>query len=314
MMLLRNGAPATRKAVLALIPKGGQAPHSAELLHSRFPVAPVGPIVDASLVPARDTSQLATLFAALRPLISLPSTPPGLANDVLLSLFASRVLSLPLEERPTLATPELFSLFCAILTQIPPSLLIDAICTTIDVALRHDGICFPYFEQINTSYASQVCTPQLAKALCDIIVLGREYASSPVFAALRFVIDSPEFRSIAVQNLGDLIDICDADASGSVHRAARELHDQRLLIAYSALPFPKPDFPLGEKCVFTVYPYSPLVITSPRYLHPHFRHVSMFTLLDSAKIKVDHESIQDFSTSDLKSLVVFPTLDHVFSF
>jgi hypothetical protein len=81
-------------------------------------------------------SQLHERLAALRLLISRSSTPQDIPDELRLSCFASRLLSLPLDERPTIATTALFTLFGDILALIPPPSLVDAICTTIDAAFR----------------------------------------------------------------------------------------------------------------------------------------------------------------------------------
>jgi hypothetical protein len=45
-------------------------------------------------------------------------------------------------------------------------------------------------EQVNTTYAAQVCTPALEKALRDLLALGPDYASSSVHSMLRICVGS----------------------------------------------------------------------------------------------------------------------------
>jgi hypothetical protein len=118
---------------------------------------------------------------------------------------------------------------------------VDAICTTIDMTFRQPAeknetgnVVVP--EQVNTAYATQVCTPALAKALCDLLLLGPDYARNPLFAALRYFVDSVEFKALSALSSMKFVRLCECDASGVVR-----------LAAYFSLPFPKPEFPLGEE-------------------------------------------------------------------
>jgi hypothetical protein len=63
------------------------------------------------------------------------------------------------------------------------------ICLTIVTALRQPAT-WEIPEQINWAYTQQVCTLQLAKALCTLIGMGRDFASSSMFAALRYCVES----------------------------------------------------------------------------------------------------------------------------
>jgi hypothetical protein len=104
-------------------------------------------------------------------------------------------------------------------------------------------------EQINTAYVAEVCTPSLANALCDLVALGPDYAGSAVFKALRFFDETVEYQALVKRDPSKLIHLCEADEAGVVRSAAQSIHAQQLLVAYSALPFPKPEFPLDENCV-----------------------------------------------------------------
>jgi hypothetical protein len=146
-------------------------------------------------------------------------------------------------------------LFLDMLTLIPPAALVDAICTTLDAALRRPaetdqlGIVLAA-EEINTSYLRRVMTPALRKALCALLTLGPDYASPALFSVLRYVVDSAEFEAVSTLDSKGLVRLCDSDEFGLVRRAALMLHAQQLLAAYSAVPFPKPNFPLDEECLF----------------------------------------------------------------
>jgi hypothetical protein len=81
-------------------------------------------------------------------------------------------------------------LFTEILTSIPPPPLVDAICLVIASALHQnkqiDKIHYVVVrEQINEPHAAEVCTPFLAKALCNLVALGQDYTSSAVFSSLK---------------------------------------------------------------------------------------------------------------------------------
>jgi hypothetical protein len=177
--------------------------------------------------------------------------------EVTLSCLASHLLSLPLEDRPSSAPPTLFRLFTDLFSHTPPPPLVDAICLTIDASLRQpaetdESGMVVVAEQINPSYAEEVCTPALAKSLCDVVVLGPEYASRAVFAALRYFIHSAEFKDFSALDSVMLLRLCGADDCGVVRSATQDLHVKSLLSTYSTLPFPKPVFPLAEECLYSV--------------------------------------------------------------
>jgi hypothetical protein len=242
-ILLRFSSSAARTAVLAALHEGHRLLADAKALRSRFVENTIGPIGGASSVRTRDIVQLHALLADLRPLITRPSTPPDLPTDMRLSCFASRLHSLPPADRPSLAPPDVFRLFTNILSLVPPPPLVDAICSTMDAVLRQPPETNKYggvivAEQVNTDYAGRVCTQALAKALCDLVALGPEYASSALFGALRYFVDTAEFKTLAGTDYAKLIDLSDSDDTGLIRTAA-----------YAALPFPKPDFPLGQECV-----------------------------------------------------------------
>jgi hypothetical protein len=178
-------------------------------------------------------------------MITPPSFPPDLPDLILLACFASRLLAISLEERAKAAPPETFSVFTDILTLIPPPPLVDSICLAIDTTLRQPAADSTP-EQINCAYAQRVCTRQPAKALCTLVGMGREFASSGVFAALRYYVESVEFKALSAQDPAGLVELCDADEVGVVRRAAQKLLEQQLVANYSVTPFPKPDFPLTE--------------------------------------------------------------------
>jgi hypothetical protein len=184
-----------------------------------------------------------------------------------------------------------FHHFTSILALIPPPSLVDAICTTIDTVLRQSAetnwrgtVVVP--EQINTEYAEQVCTRALAKALCDLVMLGADYASPAVFGALRYFVGSPEFAAVSALDSSRLVRLSEADDTGVVRRAAQDMHAQQLLAAYTMLPFPKPDFPLVKECLF---------------------------LTDPDTFKVQGTEFTHWSFLRLETAVVFPTLDQVCS-
>jgi hypothetical protein len=191
------------------------------------------------------------MLAALRPMIAQTTTPSDLSDEVCLACFGSRLLNLPLEKRETLATPEHFRLFGDILALTPPPPLVDAVCTAIDTALRQQARrnasgAIIWSERINTPYAKQVCTPALLKALCSLVAMGEEYASGDVFAVLRFFVDSEEFKRLDAATAEQLVLFGDAEESGEVRRAAQPVHVERVMEAYAAVPFPKPDVEIPE--------------------------------------------------------------------
>jgi hypothetical protein len=142
----------------------------------------------------------------------------------------------------------LFARFTDILTLIPPPPLADAICLAIDTTLRQPAALLRP-EQINWAYVQQVCTPHLAKALCALVRMGGDFASSSVFAALRYCVDSAEFRALTAQDVAGLAELCAVDDVGVVRRAVQELHVLPRLIEYHQHTFPKTDFPLSEECL-----------------------------------------------------------------
>jgi hypothetical protein len=148
----------------------------------------------------------------------------------------------------------MFRLFADILSLIPPPPLVDAICVVLDAALRQAGRFNEWgvtsvAEQVNTSYAERVCTHTLAKALCDLVALGGNYASRDVFAAMRHCLGSPEFRTLVEVDPVKLQRLCVSDSSGIVVHTVQQMQRRRLLAGYSTSPFPKPDFPLTRACL-----------------------------------------------------------------
>jgi hypothetical protein len=182
-------------------------------------------------------------------MITPPSSPPTLPDTILLAWFTSRLVSLSLEERAKAAPPELFRLITDILTLIPPPPLVDAICLAIDTTLRQPAERYYSPEQINSAYAQQVCTPQLAKALCTLVGMGSDFASSSVLAALRYCMESAEFKALSAQDPAGLVELCAVEEVGVARQAAQELHVLPRLIEYHEHPFTKPDFPLSEECL-----------------------------------------------------------------
>jgi hypothetical protein len=208
---------------------------------------------------------LLVLLGVLRTLIARPSTPPGLPDDINLAYFTSQLIRLPLEERPKLATPNVFSAFCGILTLVPPPPIVDAVCLALDSALRDPGGGFVYTKSINTAYAAQVCNQALAKALCNIVSLGPTYASVAVFDALRYFKETSEFKTLVEHMRNKFIELCEPNTSGVIRHAAQCLLAARAMAAYSALRFPKPDFPLKQACVFVTDPEAFLIDKSKFY-------------------------------------------------
>jgi hypothetical protein len=203
------------------------------------------------------------------------------------------------------ATPVVFRLFSDILTLIPRPPLVDAICTTIDTALRQpaetnsrDRILVP--ECINTAYAAQVCTPELASALCDLVVLGADYASSSLFCALRYCVDSTEFKSLTAHDSLQLMRLSEPDTTGTIRLALQRMHSQPLLAGYLALPFPKPDFPLTEECLSSTSRYMSLT------------PFVAFFLSDSADFDIDGTKITKIIHVS-ETVVVLPAVDRVCS-
>jgi hypothetical protein len=133
----------------------------------------------------------------------------------LISLISSFPFSLSIEQFPTIeeclsqsnkiieahkydddfkrkpVSKELLQLIDKSLVSHTDDCLFSLICLTIDTALRQPAT-WPVPEQINSAYVQQVCTPRLAKALCTIVGMGRDFASSGVFAALRYCVDSAD--------------------------------------------------------------------------------------------------------------------------
>jgi hypothetical protein len=179
-------------------------------------------------------------------LITFSSTSQDVPDDVLLFCFASHLVVLHLETRLTLATPDIFRLFAAILVLLPPPHLVDAICLTIDTALRdppqqENWARFITPDKVNTSFDQEICSGALAKSLCDLVALGTTYASSTLFGALRYFVDTRAFKTLVATDYAKLIRLCDSDDTGLIRIAA-----------YTALPFPKPDFPLVKECLLSV--------------------------------------------------------------
>jgi hypothetical protein len=194
------------------------------------------------------------LLAELRSVITTAATPRDLPDDVLLAWFSSKLSSIRLELRSAVAPPALFRLFTEILATIPPPVLVDAICLAMESTLYQQpyqvsGPSAGVPGEMLASYVKEVCTPALGKALCDLTALGAEYASPDLLRMLRYFVDSDEFKTLSSRDSSKLVRLCHADEAGDVRRAAQELHAQHLLDDYSALPFPKPAFPLGEECL-----------------------------------------------------------------
>jgi hypothetical protein len=77
--------------------------------------------------------------------------------------------------------------------------------------------------------------------------MGQDYASSSMFAALRYCVDSAEFAALSGQDPAGLVELCAVDDVGVVRRAAQELHILSRLIEYRGHSFPKPGFPLSRE-------------------------------------------------------------------
>jgi hypothetical protein len=252
------------------------------------------PLVQAAPAPPGDPAKLRALLGDLGPLITGPSTPPDLSDEMCVYCFASRLRGLALVDRPTLATPEVFRLFNEILSVTPPPRLVDAICLAIDSALR-------MATEINTTYAAAICTPGLAKALSDLAVLGPEYASSALFAAMRYVVDSDEFKALSAQDSLRLVRLCLADNTGIVRRTAQQLHEPRIPDAYSTLAFPKPDFPLSETSLWSLADVA------------SFSPVIGFYLTDPSQFDVSETTLTKSSTGR-DTVVVLPSVARVWCF
>jgi hypothetical protein len=241
-------------------------------------------------------------------MVSPPSTPANLPDDIRIYCFVSRLHSLPLSARPASARPALFRLFTDILSLIPPPPLVDAICTAIDAALHQDTQFdkkgHPVrLRQTNAKYATEVGTSALTKALCDLVALGAEYASAAVFGALRYCVSSAEFNTLYELDSTKLLRLCDADESGVVRRAAHELHVRHNLPQPGHLPFPKPNLPLDEECLHSV----------PYLLSPS--SVIAFFLTAPAGFDVDGRKITFvLRAPGTETVVVYPTIDHVCAF
>jgi hypothetical protein len=252
--LLRYGHSSTRAAVLPHLPLD-RVRHIAEadpvasaaakrLLH--VAAKPITlPLTHHRPKPV-ESSQLQERLAALRVLLTKPSTPPNLPDTTLLTYFASYLLSVSLNKRAKAAPPKMFSIFTDILTLMPDPPLVDGICLTIDTALRQ-AAAWPIPEQINWGYAKQVCTPQLAKVVCTLVGMGRDFASSSVFAALRYCLESAEFKALSAQDPAGLVELCAEDDVGVVRRAAQDFLVSRVFAEYNQQRFPKPNFPLSRE-------------------------------------------------------------------
>jgi hypothetical protein len=249
--LLRFGTTRTRAVVTAALPTDDRASYAVELLRRRFADVADEGLVGAAPAPSTEAAQLQLLLVELRKQITRESTPPDLSDEMRLYYFASLLRSRSLNERPRLATADTFRLFAEILLLTPPAALVDAICATIDAALRQPAGTTRYGkglgpEQINTTYAAQVCSPAMANALCNLVARGPDFASRAVFGALRYCIESAEFKSLSTRDSLWPINQWEADETRVIRRAAQRLRTQHLLPVYSALPFPKPDFPFTE--------------------------------------------------------------------
>jgi hypothetical protein len=282
---------------------GDDAPDAAKAIHQSLTRLPAAPLAAAAPRPADTIARLQQLLAELRTTIALPSIPPNLPDEIHLACFASRLFQLPVEARASFATPAAFRLFAEILALIPPPPLVDAICTAIDVALRRPAGIPPWMQgfagdRVNTAYAAQVCTPSLAKALCDLVALGTEYTSPALFLALRYCMGSPEFKALSAHDPLRLFRLSITDEIGAVRRVAQELNLQHLLTPYSALSFPKPDFPLTEECMFSLSHF----IAPPSFVG--------FFFTDPNAFDAEGTTIACHSTS-LDTIVVCPTVGHV---
>jgi hypothetical protein len=189
-------------------------------------------------------------------MIVTAATPAGLRDEALLAWFASKLRALPLKLRCTVATPTMFRLLSSILAMTPPPQLVDAICTAMDAALRQPALFDKRYgvlvrKEAVSAYAKEVCTAALRQTLCDLVALGPLYASSALLRMVWYVADSAEFKSLSERDSAMLVRLCAADTQCAVVLKAQTLHAQRLLADYAKLPFPKPDFPLGEECVQT---------------------------------------------------------------
>jgi hypothetical protein len=190
----------------------------------------------------------------LRSVLTASPTLLELPDHMLVSWFASKLRSLPLCARCTLAGPDLFRLFIDILAQIPPPPLVDAICLAMDVTLRHSEKIYTdrgliVAENVNSEHLKQVCTKELGIVVCNLLRLGIDYASPDLFKILRYFVETPEFDAVCTPDVTNVIHLCDADPAGVVRFAAQKLHAARLMNDYAALSFPKPPFPLAEECL-----------------------------------------------------------------
>jgi hypothetical protein len=150
---------------------------------------------------------------------------------------------------------ELLQLFVKFLSSRNDEYMFSFICRTMDLALRQPATWLDP-EQIKWADVQQACTPYLAKALCTIVGMGRAFARSTVFAALRYCVDSAEFKALSAQDPAGLVELCAVDEDGIVRRAAQALHILPQLIEYRGKPFPKPDFPLSEECLSALVLFS----------------------------------------------------------
>jgi hypothetical protein len=211
------------------------------------------PVTPLAIVAGREP-RLDSLLVQLRSLITTAATPQHLPDNVLLAWFASKLWSVPLELRPTVATPEHFRLFTEILASSPPPLLVDAICSAMECALRTTKRIYTKTQRVEAdeqhrTYTKTVCTPALAKALCDLMARGAEYASVELIRMLSFVVDTEDFKALSALDSVNLLRLCWTDQKSAAFRRAQELHTGNLLVDYAAVPFPKPTFPLGEECL-----------------------------------------------------------------
>jgi hypothetical protein len=241
--LLRFGNSATHSLLRTPYTSSKQHSTTTKDLLDRFPDPPPDPRVSSHSACETVKPQLQSVLIALRTLITPPSAAQDLSDEILLACFSSRLLSVPLEHRPAIATHTLFRIFADLLTMTPPAPIVDGICCAIAAAVcqpaeTNEGGRVITPERINTAYVTRVCPPALVRVLCDLVLKGKDYASRELFAALRLFVSSEDFKNLASINPSRLLQLSHADASGIVQSAAYSLH-----------PFPKPDFPLSETCL-----------------------------------------------------------------
>jgi hypothetical protein len=187
-------------------------------------------------------------------LITTAATPPDLPAEELLGWFASKLWSIPLHLRHTVATPEIFRLFTEIFDLTPPPLLVDAVCSAMESALRparenSDWGAAVETDETHKGYTRRVCTPALANTLCRLIAVGSEYASRALVRLLSYFVDSEEFKELSARDSGRLVRLCEPERHSAAFTTAQNIHARRLLAENATSLFPKSPLPLGEECL-----------------------------------------------------------------